>query len=131
MSIKRIYFNVSCFVASVAVLAMPSLTNAQVTFNFVDVDGNPSEFSNGATIGAATTLSDADGTAVTVSLVDIFAPEFDAAGALTGNTLSAEAGDPVTTQVDSDDLGVDNPSVDDITFGSGWKTETSTTEKAW
>ena len=105
MLIRKLSLNLSCFVASLAVLAIPGLMNAQ-TFDF----NNGTDFDDGQTVGATTIAGD-----VTLSIVDLFAPDF----ANDGNVLRASLGDNVVTQIGSNSLGVDNPSVDDDTFGGG------------
>ena len=108
MSLKRLRLNLSCFAAGLALLAMPSLTDAQITFGFP----NNGDFDGGAGVGAQTTVG-----GITMTIVDVFAPEFmPGTTTPTGNTLFASAGDGVGLQVQNNDLGVDNPSVDDIDF---------------
>ena len=105
MPIRNISLNISCLVAGLAVFAMPSLTNAQ-TFDF----NNGTEFDDGQTIDAVMEVG-----GVTLSIVDLFAPDF----ANPGSVLRASTMDGVVTQIGSNALGVDNPSVDDLTFGGG------------
>ena len=102
---KKRYLAISCIAAGLAILAMPGQTNAQ-TFDF----NNGTDFDDGQTVDATTMAGD-----VTLSIVDLFAPDFVNAG----NVLRASAGDDVVTQIGSNSLGVDNPSVDDATFGGG------------
>ena len=88
-----------------------SQTNAQILFDFA----NDSDFDNGQGIGATTTATAADGSSATVSIVDLFAPEF-VNNLPTATVLRASAGDLVVTQIDANALGVDNPSVEDVDF---------------
>lgn len=106
------------FVTLTAVIS--SQSNAQIFFFDFDSD---SGFASGQGIGASQTVRADAFNIVTVSTVDIFAPEFadDGTGnfAPTGNTLFASAGDEVTTQTRGAFLGIDNPSVSNAEFFAG------------
>ena len=93
----------------------------EVEFNFRSTGGNgvanavPNiTFDRGAAGDSATV----DGLSATI--VDITAPEYDVTGdlpVLTGNTLSSADGDAVETNLSGEDaLGIDNPSIDNVTF---------------
>ena len=88
-----------------------SQANAQIVFDFA----NGSDFDDGQTIGAASTATATDGSSATVSIVDLFAPEF-VNNSPTATVLRASQGDLIVTQIDSNSLGVDNPSVADADF---------------
>ena len=109
MQRNKIWLGVICSIAITMMIS--SQANAQILFDFP----NGSEFDNNAGIGAARTVMGPDGSSATVSLVDVFAPEF-VDNMPTANVLRASLGDAVTTQIQSDDLGVDNPSVEDEDF---------------
>ncbi|MDA8563728.1 hypothetical protein N9L06_04665, partial [Mariniblastus sp.] len=116
MLIRKLSLNLTCLVASLAVLAIPGLTNAQIVFNF-DED---TEFDNGAGVNATMTAMSADEISVaTVTIVDLFTQEFvdDGSGTFvpTSNVLTALGEDGVVTQIDGS-LGIDNPSVSDDDF---------------
>lgn len=89
----------------------------QPVFDF----NNETEFDNGQGIGATMTATSGDGnSSATLSILDLFAPEFTGTTPTT-NILTASAGDLVTTQIGADSLGIDNPSVtdDDFFLGAG------------
>ena len=93
------------------------------------VFANESEFDGDQGIGATMIRSSLDGNnTATLSIVDLFAPEFaaDATGTLvqTATILSASAGDLVTSDIGSDSLGVNNPSISDADFFLGAGIET-------
>ena len=88
------------------------------------VFSNQSAFDDDQGIGTAMTASSLDGNnTIMLTLVDLFAPEF-VNGAPTTNILRASAGDAVTSDVGSNSLGVNNPSVtdDDFFMGAGIET---------
>ena len=97
--------------------------SAQIFFEF----DNDSPFDLGQGIDATQLGTAEDGspapTAVNVKTVDLFAPEFvsDGAGGFTQttNVLLASAGAVVTTQTNSNSLGIDNPSISDDDFFAG------------
>jgi len=118
-----------------AAFAMPMTASADiVTFDFRTtngsgvVDGNgaaPSaggDFDSSDTAGGTSTLGvtlpNPDGLGpLTLTIVDILAPEYDATFALTGNTLSAAAGAAITTNISGQDaLGINNPSINNSGF---------------
>ena len=88
-----------------------SQVNAQIVFDF----NNESDFDNGQGIGATATAMAPDGTSATVSIVDLFAPEF-VSNSPTATILRASQGATVVTQIDNNSLGIDNPSVLDDDF---------------
>ena len=115
-------------------LAMTSQANAQqvreVEFNFRSTGGNgiagvpPNTNFDPGNVGDAITLE----AGITVTIVDITAPEYDVTNVIaptpegeevgplpvqTGVTLSAAAGDLVIATIQGEDaLGIDNPSID-------------------
>ncbi len=121
----------------IATIAMgASVADAQVFF--FEFDGD-SGFAIGQGIGASQTVRADAFNRVTITTVDLFAPEFadDGTGNFvpTGNTLSASNGDGVTTQTGSGFFGIDNPSISDDDFfaesqhlnaGEGWVVEFDT-----
>ena len=104
------------------VLIMTSQTNAQtVLFDFrsnggaTGVVGDPAPINTNfdpGNVGDTIALE----AGISVTIVDITAPEYDVTGALpvqTGNTLSAAAGDAVIARIQGENaLGIDNPSID-------------------
>ena len=104
-------------------LTMTSQTNAQtVLFDFRSNGGagvagiEPKTNFDPGNAGDVVTLE----AGLSVTIVDITAPEYDVTGVATGglpvqtgNTLSAAAGDLVITNISAlDSLGIDNPSID-------------------
>ena len=104
-------------------LTMTSQTNAQtVLFDFRSNGGagvagiDPKPNFDPGNAGDVVTLE----AGLSVTIVDITAPEYDVTGVATGglpvqtgNTLSAAAGDLVITNISAlDSLGIDNPSID-------------------
>ena len=103
-------------------LIMTSQTNAQtVLFDFrsnggaTGVVGDPAPINTNfdpGNVGDTIALE----AGISVTIVDITAPEYDVTGALpvqTGNTLSAAAGDAVIARIQGENaLGIDNPSID-------------------
>lgn len=89
---------------------------SQPTFDF----DNDTEFANNQGIGSTMTAASLDGSSTaTLSIVDLFAPEF-VNNAPTATILRASQGDLVTTEIgNSNSLGVDNPSVTDDDFFAG------------
>jgi len=100
---------------------MTSQTNAQtVLFDFrsndgLGVVGDPAPINTNfdpGNVGDTIALE----AGISVTIVDITAPEYDVTGALpvqTGNTLSAAAGDAVIATIQGENaLGIDNPSID-------------------
>lgn len=98
-----------------------------VVSNFEDAVFNFStltDFDEDQGIGTTTTAISFDGnTTVTASIVDLFAPEFVGL-AQTETILSASVGDMVTSDIGSDGLGVNNPSITDDDFFDGAGIET-------
>ncbi len=100
-----------------------SQASAQLLFDF----DNDSPFDTNQGIGASQMATLEDGmpaeTVVNVSTVDLFAPEFEDDGngvfTRTGNTLFASADGGVTTQTNSNSLGINNPSISDDGFFDG------------
>lgn len=100
-------------------LTMTSQAKAQtVLFDFRSTAGNgvagfePNPNFDPGNVGDVVTLE----AGLSVTIVDVTAPEYDVTGALpvqTGNTLSAAAGDLVFATISTQDsLGIENPSID-------------------
>ena len=90
-------------------------TLVRPTFDF----NNGTDFDNGQGIDAATMATSLDGsTNASITIVDVFAPAF-VNNLPTATILRASSGGMVTTQIGSNSLGVDNPSVADADFFAG------------
>lgn len=110
-------------------ILLSSQANAQALYTFEFNNDSPFDLNQG--IGAAQTATatveegedNPTTDVVTVTTVDLIAPEFadDGNGGFirTGNTLQASNGDLVTTQTNSNSLGIDNPSISDDDFFDG------------
>jgi len=122
------------FSLSSPIVASASARIAEFTVatNIVDIPfvfANGTEFAGDQGVGATMVRSSLDGNSTaTVSIVDLFAPEFvaDATGifAPTANILTASEGDLVTSDIGSNGLGVNNPSVTDLNFFGDTGSET-------
>jgi len=105
----------------VAMLA--TQTNADIVFEIVNNDGFDGAIAGSTVMG---TPDPATGANVTLTVVDVTAPEFDATFMTTGVTLSSLAGDDVNLNANaSGDLGVDNGSITSGNFFGGAGTETA------
>ena len=109
MQRKKLWLGVLFCIAITTMIS--SQTNAQIVFDF----GNGSDFDDGQGIGATTTATAVDGSSATLSIVDLFAPEF-VNNLPTATVLRASEGDLIVTQIDANSLGLDNPSVADDDF---------------
>ncbi len=107
-------------ICAAGLLAANVSVGATLVFDFNDnASGGGTPF-DGA--GSGATMTATTGTeSVTMTSVDVLAPEYDANFAATGNTLSAASGGGVTTNVggvSSNALGINNPSISNTGFGT-------------
>ena len=107
----RIKLGLGLFSCIAIAMALSSQANAQIVFDFND----ETDFDNGQGINATSTVTAGDGSSATLTIVDLFAPEF-VNNLPTANVLRASQGSLIVTQIDSNTLGVDNPSVADDDF---------------
>lgn len=105
-------------------LLISSASSATVVFDFrtnqgsggaLGADPAGADFDNGTTAGDTVTVG-----GLVATVVDVVTPEYDITGplpVLTGNILSAAAGDAVSTNVSNQDaLGINNPSIGNNDF---------------